>query len=111
MQTVAQRVAALAEHIRHGGTLAEFREKHGLSKGAAAHAMRTAKSLNLIEAGDYHWQRKAAATGAAKTRDQIADMAADGLTLGEIAGHFGLSIQRISFHWQRICRDLGWQAS
>lgn len=104
------RVTTMAAKIKAGMRLADAREEMGLTKGQAAHTMRMARRRGLIGEEDNHWLRKVRASGAAATRDKIADMAALGMTLTEIADMMGVSLQCISRHWRRICQDLGWQA-
>lgn len=56
---------------------------------------------------DYHAAQSALA---AQTRDCLAEMVANGLTISAAAKALGVSQQRASQHWARIKRDLGSQA-
>lgn len=95
------RITEYANHIRAGLMPFEVREVMGLSKGLSSALMAAAKRDGLVS-GKHDWHKQAC--------DNIAEMVSEGATLTECAAALRVSVQRVSQHWQRIVRELGWQA-
>lgn len=107
---VHARLVEYAALINSGLRPVVVRDKMGLTKGEAAHAMRQAKALNMVENIDHAWLRKLNAKSAATVRDEIAEEVSQGYSLAEAAERLGLSFRIAQRHWTRIRMDLGWQA-
>jgi len=108
---VKARIAQFADLINAGIRSADAREQLGITKGQAAHTMRQAKALGLVENVDHNWLRKLNARSAALIRDDIAEQVAEGASLSEAAVNLGLTFNAVERHWTLIRAGLGWQAS
>lgn len=106
MMTVPQRIKALSVHMKGGGTVQQFIQSNEITVGQAKHAMKQAKRLGMIPEGDNHWFRRAQAEESAKARGKIAEMFADGMSATQIAESLGVSQQRVSVIWKRICSEM-----
>lgn len=56
------------------------------------------------------WFREQQKAEAAARRDEFAELVSQGMTLRAAGEQMGISFQRASQIWKRICEDLGWQA-
>jgi predicted transcriptional regulator len=101
---VRQRAKQFAAFINSGLRPMDARDRMGLTKGQAAHTLRQAKSLGLVEDKDHTWLRGETQKSAAMIRDEM-----DEMPLAEIAARLGVAESTVTRHWARIKMDLGWQ--
>lgn len=104
------RTEQFAALINSGLRPLDARTRMGLTKGQTASIMRSAKTRGLVANVDHSWLREVQMKSAALVRDEIADMASDGITLEEIGVTLGMTINMVRKHWLVIRRGLGWQA-